>query len=132
MPGSQIDDLMHIWAAQSGVPPPFSDHKDLYDTIDSTLVGDAPWESFSVSYSGERPDGEVPPWMDAEYDVWYRNPHTVLRNQLSNPDFEGEIDYSPVRVFDVNGKRQWQNVMSGNWAWKQAVINLYRLVYQFL
>ncbi|KAF8798474.1 hypothetical protein BYT27DRAFT_7122845, partial [Phlegmacium glaucopus] len=115
MPGSQIDELLDIWAAKSDVPP-FADHKDLYRTIDSTIVGDAPWSSFSVTYSG----GEVPPWMLAEYEVWHRDPRIVLHQQLANPDFDGKIHYTPFRETDVNGERRWQDLMSANWAWKQA------------
>ena len=40
---------------------------------------------------------------------------------LSNPDFEGKIDYAPVQEYDSKGAHRFQNFMSGNWAWKQAV-----------
>ena len=122
MPGSQIDELLDIWAAKSE-DPPFADHKDLYHTIDSTAVGDAPWSSFSVTYSGPRPEEgeEIPPWMLAEYEVWHRDPRTVLHQQLSNTDFNGGIHYAPFRETDANGQRRWQDLMSANWAWKQAV-----------
>lgn len=120
MPGAQIDELMHIWAAQSGKAP-FADKKHLDDTIDNTVVGDAPWESFSVNYSGPLPPGETPPWMTADYDVWHRNPRTVMRNQLANPDFNDEIHYAPFQAFGKDGKREWKDLMSGNWAFKQAV-----------
>jgi hypothetical protein len=123
MSAQGIDDLMEIWAAtlQPGENPPFADHHDLYEKIDSTTLGDAPWKSFSASYTGTFPDGEIPPWMHASYDVWYRDPRTVIRNQLSNPDFAGEIDYAPLQEFGANGKRRFQNFMSGNWATNQAV-----------
>ncbi|KAF8803207.1 hypothetical protein BYT27DRAFT_7226079 [Phlegmacium glaucopus] len=111
MPGSQIDELLDIWAAKSDVPL-FADHKDLYRTIDSTIV-----------------EGEVPPWMLAEYEVWHpysrrnnRDPHIVLHQQLENPDFDGKIHYTPSQETDVNGERHWQDLMSANWAWKQADI----------
>lgn len=73
------------------------------------------------------PDNEedIPPWMLEEYEVWYRNPRVVLRNQLANPDFKDKIDYAPVREFDENGERRWKNVMSGNWAWNNAVCSFY-------
>ena len=105
MPASQIDDLMQIWARipSADEDPPFADHGDLYDTIDATTVSDAPWHSFSITYTGECPEGEVPPWMDAEYDVWYWDPHMVLQNQLANPDFRCEFDYAPYQRFN-NGQ----------------------------
>ncbi|THH16273.1 hypothetical protein EW146_g4353 [Bondarzewia mesenterica] len=86
-PVGEIDDLLALWAA-TVKEPPFTDHNDLYDTIDATTLGDAPWSSFS----------------------------------LANPDFEGEIDYSAKQVFNEGGKREWKDLMSGNWAWEQSDI----------
>ena len=121
MAGSQIDSLMDILAAYYGAPP-FASHEHLYSTIDSTTIGGAPWESFSVTYNGELPTtGEIPSWMTAEYPVWHRDPRTVARNQLGNPDFNNEIDYAPYQQFGDDGQRRWQNLMSANWSWKQAV-----------
>lgn len=125
MPGVQIDELFDIWAAslrEDGGQPPFADHDDVYGTIDAIPRGGEPWSTFSVKYSGPLPEGEVPPWMLASYDVHFRNPRTVLRNQLSNPDFKGEIDYAPLREFGPKNKRIWSNFMSGNWAWSQGDI----------
>jgi hypothetical protein len=120
MPGKQINDLMDMWTTHSGTAP-FTCRNHLYDMIDSTTLGDAPWESFSVSYSGKLPDDDVPVWMTTEYEVWHRDPRMVIRNQLANPDFKDEIDYAPYQEFDEKGKRRWTNLMSGNWAWSQAV-----------
>ncbi len=122
MPGKRIDHLMNILADKyKDTDAPFADHSQMYDVIDSAELGDAPWESFSVKYTGEMPDGEAPPWMLTEYDVWCRNPQTVIRNQLSNADFEGEIDYAPKQEFGVHGERRFSDFMSGNWSWIQAV-----------
>jgi methionine synthase II (cobalamin-independent) len=43
-----------------------------------------------------------------------------MENQLGNPDFTKEMDYAPKQVFK-DSKRQYIDLMSGNWAWKQAV-----------
>lgn len=59
--------------------------------------------------------------MDAEYEVWHRDPRTVIQQQLSNPDFKDAIHYAPFRETTDKGERRWQDLMSGNWAWKQAV-----------
>lgn len=101
--------------------PAFSGHKDLYSVIDATTVGEAPWRSFSAKFSGEIPEGKQPSWMTASYDVWYRDPRTILRTMLANPDFDGEIHYSPTQEFNAHGEREWKDLMSGNWAWNQAV-----------
>ena len=39
---------------------------------------------------------------------------------IPNPEFKGQFDYAPYREFE-DGTRRWTDVMSGNWAWKQAV-----------
>jgi hypothetical protein len=59
--------------------------------------------------------------MTAVYDVWYRDPLLVLEQQIANPDFAGEFDFTPKRIFDINDKRQYTDLMSGNWCWEQAV-----------
>ena len=59
--------------------------------------------------------------MDAEYDMWFRDPHTLVHNLLSNPDFDGEFDYMPYKEFEPNGDRRFQNFFSGDWVWSQAV-----------
>jgi len=129
MPGIEIDDLMDLWATTvtSGDKVPFANHEDLYNTIDATTLGDTTWESFSVKYTGEKPDipdEDLPPWMLADYDVWFRNPQTIFDNQFANPDFIDEIDYSTKEVFGQCGRREFEDVMSGNWAWDQSVLYL--------
>jgi hypothetical protein len=123
MPATQIDHLMDVWAASlgEGESPPYSDHDGVYEAIDSIPLGDARWESFTVTYTGARPSINIPPWMEAGYEIWYRSPHTIIRNQLANPDFEHEIDYAPKQVFDSEGEREYSDLMTGNWSWQQAV-----------
>ncbi|KAF8811770.1 hypothetical protein BYT27DRAFT_7252477 [Phlegmacium glaucopus] len=99
---------------------PFANHDDAYGAIDAIPCGGEPWSSFSVRYSGELPEGEAPPWMLTPYDVHFCDPRTVLRNQLSNPDFKDEVDYTLLREYGPKNKRIWSNFMSGNWAWSQA------------
>ncbi|KAF8329950.1 hypothetical protein F5887DRAFT_1064242 [Amanita rubescens] len=126
-PAVQIDALMDIWASKSAdQDPPFVDHKDLYSTIDNIPLGDVAWKAFSVSYCGPVPaegEGEdIPPWVKSEFEVWYRDPLAVLQSQLANPDFNQKFHAAPYREYDENGERVWSDVMSGNWAWKQADI----------
>ena len=82
---SALDELMHLWAATlpEGEQPPFADHDDLHNAIDAIPHGEIPWQSFAVSYGGPKPEsGNIPPWMDAEYIVWFRCPREVARQQL--------------------------------------------------
>ncbi|KAJ7928693.1 hypothetical protein B0H13DRAFT_2228890 [Mycena leptocephala] len=122
MSAGAIDELMQNWAARPGASdPPFTDHTDLYNTIDATEIGHVPWESFIVRYNQPLAPGEVTPWKTQDYIVHFRDPRLVLQQQLANPDFKSEMDFAPKRVF-VGERREYEDFMSGNWAWKQADI----------
>lgn len=119
-----IDFLLNLWAAslaEHGAKPPFTSHEDVYKTIDSTVLGDVPWESFSLGYDGDLPENNVPKWMTAEHDIWFRNPQSVIRNMLSNPDFKDEFDCTPFQEYDSEDNHRFKDFMSGNWGWKQGV-----------
>jgi hypothetical protein len=122
---------MQIWAASQppGHAPPFANKADLYDTIDSTVVGDIPWQSFTISYTGEMGEGEIAPWKSAKYDVWYRDPRAVLKSQLANRDFANEMDTAPKVVHDAKtGKRRFGDFMSGAWPSRQAVCPVFEIM----
>jgi hypothetical protein len=64
MPATQIKTLLDLWSAtllKHDEGAPFEDAKDLYDTIDSISLGDVAWETFSMSYNGERPQRDDVP-----------------------------------------------------------------------
>lgn len=127
MSGGDITTLFYLWAATltpHGDEPPFCNSAELYDTIDATPLGDVDWESFSIKYNSEPPQGESLPWMEAEYEFWFHNPRKLVQNLLSNPDFIDEFDYMPFHEYDADGKHHFQDFMSGDWAWKQAVSRL--------
>src|SRR5216684_1608982 len=66
MSASSIDFQLKLWAATlvvHGDIPPFASHKDMYEKIDVTCLGDTPWESFTLKYEGTRPDHDVPDWI---------------------------------------------------------------------
>ena len=124
----RIDRILELWAATL-IPhhdsPPIIDHLDLHRQIDAIPLGDIPWECFSLKYGGAPPQMVNPPeWKLAEHEIWYRNPRLVIKNILANPDFHGHINYAAYRESE-NGKRQYSNVMSGNWAWKESVSHEY-------
>jgi hypothetical protein len=123
MSASKLDDLAHLLAAvYPDQDPPYANHEELYSIIDSIPHGDVPWKSITVSYDGEIPEGvEVPSWKSASYEVWYRDPLSVMEQQIANPDFCGSMDFAPKQVFDDQNKRQYSDLMSGNWAWNHAV-----------
>ena len=121
MSQGNIDILMELWASTTeDGQAPFQDHREMLVTIDAIDCGDTPWQSFTASYSGTRPPGAPPDWMLKEYTVFFRDPLAVVRGIVSNPDFDGQFDYAPYTEFE-DGKQRWSDVMSGKWAWKQAV-----------
>ena len=122
MSAGKIDKLLKVVSALYETQPPFTSYQELYTLIDAIKQGDVPWNSFSVAYDGAcPPDGVLwPPWMDEKYEVWFRDPLQVLENQVANLDFKGLMDFSPKRMY-LRGMRQYGDMMSGNWAWEQAV-----------
>lgn len=59
--------------------------------------------------------------MTGEYTIFYRDPRKLFVNMLENPEFVDNIDYAPLRQYNKKGIREYENFMSGDWAWKQAV-----------
>ena len=112
------------WSELEGlepIDPPFNSARHMQSVIDSILLGDVPWEGFKVMYDGEVPEHNAPSWMKNTYDVWFRNPLEVMEAQIGNCDFKGKIDYAPKQVLGKDGKRQFTDLMSGDWSWEQAV-----------
>jgi hypothetical protein len=123
MSAGNADILLELWAASLAShteSPPFSDHQDLYNTIDATPIGGVPWQSATLSYDGPRHE-QPPLWMESEYTIWFRDPRLLFKNLLENPDFAQSFDYTPYQQYNNKGKRRYEHFMSGNWAWKQAV-----------
>ena len=122
MSAGNIDELLDIWAEsmENGEDPPFRSHEELYDTIDATWHGDAPWTCLAVSYNGETTPNS-PTWQLDEWEVFYRDPDLVLSHLLDNPDFDGLFDYAVYVGLDKSGKRYWTDFMSGNFAYRRSV-----------
>ncbi|KAI6115048.1 hypothetical protein EDD17DRAFT_1433626, partial [Pisolithus thermaeus] len=85
---------------------PFSDHNELYETIDATNLGDIQWDTFKLRYDGKWPTDNIPPWMDEAYEYWFCDPSTLIENMLSNMEFDGEIDYAPYQDFTAGDRKQ--------------------------
>ncbi|KAI6154962.1 hypothetical protein BKA82DRAFT_22386 [Pisolithus tinctorius] len=57
------------------------------------------------------------------YDIWFRDPKDVIHDMLSRPNFLRDMDYRPFWEYEsATDKRQWEDFMSGDWAWTQADI----------
>ncbi|KAI6158878.1 hypothetical protein EDD17DRAFT_1779129 [Pisolithus thermaeus] len=109
---SKIDKLCHLWGhSSSGGQPPFTDHKELYKTINA----------MELKYNGEQPADNILPWMDKVYEYWFHDPLSLVENILANSEFHGEFNYSPYQDFTAgNSKQRFENFMSGDWAWSQV------------
>lgn len=117
-----IDSLMAIWkaslAARTDTQAPFLDSNHMYRCISAIPYSRIEWQSFTLTYSQ---DVELrQPWMDDSQIIWYRDPLEVLRSIIGNPAFDGEFDYVPYQEY-IDGIHHFQNFMSGDWAWTQAV-----------
>lgn len=126
MSAGDIDELMELWPLESldgeddENPAPFDSYKHMYDTIDATKLGDAPWKRFSTGFDGPM-EANSPRWKCTQYDVWYRDPDVVLKNMLDNSDFKELFDYAPYVELGKDGERQWSDFMSGNFPWRHSV-----------
>ena len=126
MPQSQINQLLDLWAASlraldPNAVPPFANYQALLSKIDRISHAQAPWNRFKINYTGELPENDPPAWMKEDYIVWYRDALDVVKNMLGNPDFNGEFDYVAYKDYTEDGNRKYQNLMSGEWAWRQSV-----------
>lgn len=122
---------MELWAfkaAKYEEESPFQSYRDVYATIDAIRAGDVPWQCFTVSPQ-EDVTSDAPVWKKHEYQVWYRDPETIIKNMLDSPDFDGQFDYTPYIQYDKDGQRQWKNFMSGNYAWRKSVSQLILLLH---
>jgi len=55
------------------------------------------------------------------YELNLRDVLVVVEQLLASPKFDGNFDYIPYMEFDSNDERVYSNLMSGFWAFKQAV-----------
>ena len=129
MSAGDINTITGLWVASLAPhhdSPPFANAKALYDTIDSMPIGDIPWQNFTLNYHSPSPEAlgpnnEIPPWTTANYDIWFCNAHLLVQEMIANHDFVGEFDFVPYQEYSADGQHHFENFMSGDWAWKQAV-----------
>ncbi|KAJ4476523.1 hypothetical protein C8R41DRAFT_897202 [Lentinula lateritia] len=81
----------------------------MYNLIDSIVDGGVPWNCFQT-VPDEGLSAEAPEWQQTSYQIWYRNPDTVIANILANPEFANDFD--PAPYVHINSDE--------NWAWRHA------------
>ncbi|KAJ8077347.1 hypothetical protein PM082_001777 [Marasmius tenuissimus] len=120
-----VNELLDIWRldcrTRFGVDAaPLESHRELLSMIDSIKAGDAPWICYETST--ENIENDAPEYKRTKYQVWYRNPDTIISNILSNPDFANEFDAAPYVHLNSEGKRRVSDFMSGNFAFRHSTI----------
>ncbi|KAJ6599442.1 hypothetical protein B0H10DRAFT_2167549 [Mycena sp. CBHHK59/15] len=119
MSSKNIDQLLEMWALSMMKHDdlgPFQDYKEVYETIDTTTVGDAPWKCFQTEPLN--PAADAPAWAWERYKIWHRDPDVVIANMLDNPDLDRAFDTTPYIQVDTQGKHRWSDFMSTNFAWR--------------
>ncbi|KAJ7918908.1 hypothetical protein B0H13DRAFT_1991238 [Mycena leptocephala] len=80
----------------------------------------SPVEDLYAPLFGPLPPGTPPKWMTQSYELCTRDVRQLLHNQLGTTAFKDHVNLVPYRQFNHSGRRVWSNLMSGDWAWKQA------------
>ena len=106
--------------SQFDTPAPFDNRDDMHAFIDSSVLGDVPWQCLVTTVPEGLGEG-APSWRRTPHEIWYHDPDSVVSAMLRNPDFQGQFDLRPYVDINANGTRQWSNVMSGNIAWRRSV-----------
>lgn len=112
--------VKHTCADLTGDEVPWRNADELYETIDTVQAGDAPWKCYQFSYSGPKPP-TPPRWMEQTYELNARDVLHVLEQQLATSDFRDQTTCVPYQEYDPSGNRVYSNLMSGDWAFGQAV-----------
>jgi Plavaka transposase len=92
----------------------------MYANIDAIQQGSNPWRTMLFRYQGKLL-GNTLKWTTQSYELVTRDIRSVLHTQIGCTAFKGHWDYVPFMEFDGGGDRVWTNIMSGEWAAKEAV-----------
>ncbi|KAF8259888.1 hypothetical protein EI94DRAFT_1773823 [Lactarius quietus] len=98
---------LDLWRAMV----PWKTTKELYDSINSISAGAVGWTTYKLSYNGPQPASAPPQWMEETYE---------LNDQLALKEFDSQFEYALYKEYDHNGTRVYSNLMSGNWAFREA------------
>ncbi|KAF8269032.1 hypothetical protein EI94DRAFT_1771396 [Lactarius quietus] len=122
---SGIAEGLNLWSATSfkhgsSTGAPWKSVKDMYKTIDAIQMGSLPFHIYHFHYT--RLKLSTPPhWMEQVYKLNACNVLDVIQDQLAMIAFKDQFDSTPYQEFNSNGDHIWSNLMSGHWAYKQAL-----------
>lgn len=89
--------------------------------IDSLPPGPR-WKCTVMSVTGDKLDEKGTP-VTEEHELWHRDPVECIEELLSNPSFNGHMDYAPVRHYRQPEKknRAYSEMSTGEWWWQTQV-----------
>ncbi|KAG5220589.1 C2H2-type domain-containing protein [Salix suchowensis] len=105
---SQVNQALDLWLAavvNAGGDPclmPWQTAKQMYGTIDAIKEGPTPWKTIQFCYTGPLPKGTPPKWMQETYELCFRDPHSILLNQIALPELQDHFDYAPYMQFNAH------------------------------
>ena len=98
----------------------FNDQEEMLKTIDASPYGESTWRAFKVRYTGPVTPNS-PSWMRKTFIIYIRDTLEVVENLVASEDFKGKFDTTPYQEYLNDNCRVFSNLMSGQWAYKQAV-----------
>ncbi|KAI0365599.1 hypothetical protein BV20DRAFT_1038871 [Pilatotrama ljubarskyi] len=120
-----INQLLRITAAKhvvDGMPdyqPIYTQYEDINKTIDVIPYGPSTWKAYSVRYHSNV-NAQSASWKRVVYFVYTRNTLCVAEALAGSPDFKDKFDVVPFEEYMGPGCRRVCNLMSGQWAYRQA------------
>ena len=137
-PKSAINKGLDLWLASkldavksdTCEPLPWGNAEAMYSTVDKIQEGVAPFQTVYFQYKGPLPPNP-PTWMTTKFELCVRDARQVLREQLRNKAFDGQFNPAPYQQYDSQSQRVFSNLMSGDWAWREAVRLLRLLINWF-
>ena len=130
MSATSLNTLFELWdlsMSSFNSCGPFQSHQEMHDIIDSSVLRDIPWQCLVTGISDNVTE-HSPTWIQARYEIWYRNPEAVVIAMLANQDFNGQFDLCPYIDLDANRRHWWNIVMSGNIAWHRCVSPMFLIL----
>ena len=114
---------LSLCLSPTNTPGPMKDHKELHALIDSSALGNVPWQCMETFFDKD----DASPWKQKAYEVWYCNPDIVVSNMLANPNFNGQFDVHPILILmDTKcdaGAMLCLGILLGNTLW----VGLFRI-----
>ena len=123
----QINQALDLWrvaiiqAQGDTANIPWDSAAQMYNTINSIQEGSVPWKTVKFWYTGPFPAGTPPRWMTEDYELCFRDPCSILLNQITSPELQNHFNYVSYKQFDSHRECVWSNLISGEWAWNEAV-----------